>query len=483
MKLLSQITTNNYLLYIAITVFIALNSYLFTLNIYIGAVLPVVLLFVYWAVFNFKIVWYAVVLFTPVSIPLTELIDLGGLNLLVPTEPILIGIFVVFILRFVDEFKLNADFLKHPLSLAIGFYFFWILFTSISSTLPLVSLKFTLNRAWYIIAFYVLGSLFLTNSRQILIFVKLYLFPLALLILYATYLLSEHGFSNQKAANWVMHPFFNDHTAYGAAIAFYIPIAAIIFYIEKKAILKFVYLMVLAILFIGLVFSYSRAAWISLTVAVGFGALLYVGIRFKHLLIAGGIFVAFLLAFGTSLVMKLEKNKQDSSGDFAEHIQSMSNIRSDASNLERLNRWSCAIQLFEEKPLLGWGPGTYQFVYAPYQLSYNRTIISTNLGTGGTAHSEYLGPLAETGIIGALSVISLLLMSIAYGMKAFYRLKNRNDKLILAGILSGFAGYWVHGILNNFLDTDKISVPFWGFLAIITLFNLSAKEKMKIDSK
>jgi hypothetical protein len=29
---------------------------------------------------------------------------------------------------------------------------------------------------------------------------------------------------------------------------------------------------------------------------------------------------------------------------------------------------------------LGWGPGTYQEVYAPYQLSVDRTIITTNFG-------------------------------------------------------------------------------------------------------
>ena len=27
--------------------------------------------------------------------------------------------------------------------------------------------------------------------------------------------------------------------------------------------------------------------------------------------------------------------------------------------------------------------------------------------------------------------------------------------------------YFIHGLLNNFLDSDKLAVPFWGFLAII----------------
>ncbi len=33
--------------------------------------------------------------------------------------------------------------------------------------------------------------------------------------------------------------------------------------------------------------------------------------------------------------------------------------------------------------------------------------------------------------------------------------------------LLGLITYFAHGFLNNFLDTDKLSVPFWGFIAII----------------
>ena len=73
---------------------------------------------------------------------------------------------------------------------------------------------------------------------------------------------------------------------------------------------------------------------------------------------------------------------------FSERIESMSNISSDASNLERLNRWNCALELFYKRPFFGWGPGTYSFVYAPFQSSKNLTIISTNFGDGGNAHNS-----------------------------------------------------------------------------------------------
>jgi hypothetical protein len=33
-------------------------------------------------------------------------------------------------------------------------------------------------------------------------------------------------------------------------------------------------------------------------------------------------------------------------------------------------------------------------------------------------------------------------------------------------VLLGLVTYFVHGMLNNFLDTDKLSVPFWSFVAM-----------------
>jgi hypothetical protein len=46
----------------------------------------------------------------------------------------------------------------------------------------------------------------------------------------------------------------------------------------------------------------------------------------------------------------------------------------------------------------------------------------------------------------------------------------------------GLITYFVHGTLNNFLNTDKASVPFWGLVAIIVALDLyfsSVDEKAK----
>jgi O-antigen ligase len=193
-----------------------------------------------------------------------------------------------------------------------------------------------------------------------------------------------------------MEPLFKDHTSYGAVLAMYFPVVIALLMQRNMNVLMRVLLTIgFLILTIGLVLSYTRAAWISIIGAAAILAIMLLRIQLKHLAIGAAFAGGILLVGWDDIVMGLEQNKQESSDDLNEHVSSISNVSSDASNLERLNRWNCAIELFKERPVVGWGPGTYQFVYAPFQRSKDRTIISTNQGDGGNAHSEYLGPLCE----------------------------------------------------------------------------------------
>jgi len=195
-------------------------------------------------------------------------------------------------------------------------------------------------------------------------------------------------------------------------------------------------------------------------------------IQLKHLMIGASLAAGILVVGWDDIVMSLEQNKQESSDNLDEHVSSISNVSSDASNLERLNRWNCAIELFKERPLVGWGPGTYQFVYAPFQRSKDRTIISTNQGDGGNAHSEYLGPLCEQGVPGTIWVIGLLYTISALAFRLFYSMEDGDIKRLVAGTYLGLMTYFIHGVLNNYLDTDKASIPFWGFIAILVSIDL-----------
>jgi O-antigen ligase len=132
--------------------------------------------------------------------------------------------------------------------------------------------------------------------------------------------------------------------------------------------------------------------------------------------------------------------------------------------------------MFEERPVFGFGPGTYMFRYAPYQLTRERTIISTNAGDLGNAHSEYLGPLAESGLLGMLTFLALVLTVLHTAFRTYSKLEDPRLKACLVGAILGLITYYIHGFMNNFLDTDKASVPFWGFTAMIVSLDLLSRK-------
>jgi O-antigen ligase len=255
------------------------------------------------------------------------------------------------------------------------------------------------------------------------------------------------------------------------------PVLALFFSKRYALVWKLIIGGLLGILLIGMVLSYTRAAWVSLAAVGALYGLMRVGFKLKTLLLLGTAGLAAGTLVLDSLLIQLERNDQDSSDDLAEHVESISNVSSDASNLERLNRWSCALALFQEHPFVGWGPGTYQFVYAPFQRSEHLTIISTNNADGGNAHSEYLGPLAEQGLPGALFMLGLFGWVLHLGFKIYRKLQDPEERLLATGVFLGLVTYFVHGVLNNYLDTDKASAPFWGFIALLVVWDLHSEKK------
>jgi O-antigen ligase len=205
--------------------------------------------------------------------------------------------------------------------------------------------------------------------------------------------------------------------------------------------------------------------------------LLLFRVKFKVLLAGFAVVAILALIYQTDIVMKLERNRQDASQDFDKHIESISNISTDASNLERINRWNAAFRMFQERPILGWGPGTYSFEYAPFQHAKEKTIISTNMGDKGNAHSEYIGPLCESGLLGLLTFVAIIIATLSTAFRLYYSLKEYESKRMILVVLLGFITYITHGALNNFLDTDKASVPFWGFVAMIVAIDIYHRNR------
>lgn len=462
-------------LYIALnTVFIANEFFWFSL-------FPVLLLIILLSLIAIDKLLMIIVFCTPLAVNLQDMDVRIGLSL--PTEPLMFGVMLIFLIRLFYEKKYDVKILKHPVTIAIIINLIWIFITSITSEIPIISFKFLLSRLWFVISFYFLAVQFFKNTSNIPRFIWLYILPFTIVILYTLYMHSLFYFE-EGPANWVMNPFYNDHTVYGAMLAMFYP--ALIFFCFKKkysASVKIISLILLALFTVALIFSYTRAAWLSLFAAFGIYLLFILQIKFRTILLLGIAVSGLFFAFRTDIIMKLERNRQDASDDFTKHLQSVSNISSDASNLERINRWNSAFRMFKERPVLGWGPGTYSFVYAPFQHSSEKTIISTNAGDKGNAHSEYIGPLSESGIPGALSFIAIIICALFTGARLYKKLPDKEMRSFSLVLLLGLFTYFIHGALNNFLDTDKASVPFWGFIAILVAMDIYHTDRLKTEEQ
>jgi O-antigen ligase len=479
----TAIQKNSGWVYILSLLFIVINIICIANEWYYFTLLPVLLSIVYLSFFSLDKLIYVIVFFVPVSIPLELYAPTLGFNLQLPTEPILAGILVLFVLRLLYEKKFDRAILLHPISIAIYINLSWIFITSITSSMPVVSFKFLISRLWFLASFYFIATQLFTKKKNMRQYVWAYIPLMLIVIAFAIIHMAKAGLLNQQSAHLSATPFFKDHTSYGCILAMLLPFS-IGLALSRKYSLPFRVLswLLVFILALALLLSYTRAAWLSILIAAAVMIIIWMRIKFRTILIVSMLLGGLIYVNRTALFLDLEKNKQNSSKDLLKHVQSIYNIKTDESNVERLNRWNSAFRMFYERPLWGWGPGTYMFQYAPFQLWRQKTSISTNMGNMGNAHSEYFGPLAESGVLGILSYAFICIITLYTSIKLYVKAKgHRETRILIISAMLGLITYYVHGALNDFLDTDKASALFWGYTAMIVALDVYFVRKYALE--
>ncbi|MBQ9864403.1 MAG: O-antigen ligase family protein [Bacteroidales bacterium] len=454
--------------------FAVANSVLLLKDFYYLSLVPLAGLVLLLFVVRFETGLLSMALMTPFAINMALM---PKMELSMPVEPMMILFTLMFFFRVLASRSYDLRLLRHPVSIALLASLAWMLITSCTSTLPLVSFKYLLARLWFVVPFFFAAAQIFRDRRRIRQFFWCYAIGLIAVVCIAT-AKTVGNFSDLQTLHRVMCPFYNDHTAYGCVIALFLPAAFyFIFSRGSRGWARLLFFGIFALLVVGLFFSYCRAAWLSVLGAIGVYVLIRMGMKVKWMVLLFGLGVGVFFVYQSDVLYKLGKNHQDSSYDLAGQIKSISNISTDASNLERLNRWASAIRMWKENPLMGCGPGTYQFLYASYQRSYQLSTISTNAGNLGNAHSEYIGPLTEQGVPGVLLVVCVFMSTFATGVRVYRTAKDKQVANMALAFTLSLLTYYIHGVFNNFLDTDKLSVPFWGFTAVIVALDVYSEKK------
>ncbi|MCD6522069.1 O-antigen ligase family protein [Candidatus Calescamantes bacterium] len=117
----------------------------------------------------------------------------------------------------------------------------------------------------------------------------------------------------------------------------------------------------------------------------------------------------------------------------------------------RVSYWKAGIRMIREKPLTGFGLGTYGRVFTRFKVPGRE---ETRM-----AHNNYLQILTETGFVGSF-LFYLFLLSFLLKL-----LQKRNDPLI-EGILGGYLAFLFHSWVDFDLYVPGIVIPLFALLGV-----------------
>ena len=414
------------------------------------------------------------------SLPFSLAIGFSQHQVNVPSEPLLLLISALLGVWFFTQGWWSRSFYRQPITIVSILMLFWLFVSSIFTALPLISAKYiftTFLHCW--VFFHGLPILFDQRPGYLLRFIQQYAASFLLILLFAWTVHAQYAF-RIDASVLVARPFYFDHGLYSSCLLLLLGPIFSLFLLSYQRKTSYTYAhwvwLLLSILFsIGVYLSFSRAAWLSALLSLLVLVILAVfKPKFKTILLSFAVLLTGILLLGPTLLSSLGQNKSiGRTGDQWEHLSSVTNLTSDVSNLERINRYSCAWRMFQDRPFTGFGTGTFQFAYLDYQRPEEMTRLSVTTpgkhraGMGGGAHSEYLQLLAEAGLPALLLWITLIFAVLWTVTQINHNSPSSWQSTLSLGVCFSLLTYFIHGLFNNFLHYDKVAALFWGLLAVL----------------
>jgi O-antigen ligase len=422
---------------------------------FLGAAAAAGLVYLVLAYRHPNIAWALVWIAFPFSI---EIRLPGGNAMYVPTEPMIALALLAWILRARTDTALSLprSRLNAPLmALAVV-----ALASVVVSHYPLLGFKAWAVAAAYVAFAYTFCFLNCVDPERTERWVPWVVGLGAFWGIYGTVKVLAAGVSLQHAYG-AARPFFGEHGTYSAYLAMILPLA-LLYAVERRGRARLGYAAASLAIGLGIAFSFTRAAWLSLIIVLPVTMGLWAWWRRSLRPVA---LLAGLLTLITVVVISI-----GAGGRVARHAESVAETEN-VSNLERFNRWMAAAEMTKDRPWLGVGYGAYEAAYPQYR----RKVIITELAYQHMgAHSEPLRLLAEMGVFGLIASIWFLATVGVLGTRMFLRAADSRARLLALAMLAGFCTYAVHGIFNSYLGIDKITIPFWASLGILS--GLERKE-------
>lgn len=148
-----------------------------------------------------------------------------------------------------------------------------------------------------------------------------------------------------------------------------------------------------------------------------------------------------------------------------DRVASMFVGRSDSSNNFRINVWQSVLQMIRDRPILGIGPGNNAFnkIYPLYMRPRYSAL---------SAYSIWLETAVETGIIGLITFVWLLVVTFNQGLQQLHHLRSQANLhgYWLMGAIAIIAGMMGHGVVDTVWYRPQINTLWWLVMALVASY-------------
>ena len=281
---------------------------------------------------------------------------------------------------------------------------------------------------------------------------------------------------NQGVLAGVFWPFDDIHS-YGSYVVF------LFFYHVSQVIYNQRYrgfsLAASMLLFGFILASYSRSAWVALTiVSLTITFLIISRPKRKWFVISVTLFflgVSFLLG---PVLLSSDKKYLHRLG----RLVSITNYDKDKTIMGRMNRWRIAVQIARDFPITGSGIGSYLRLAPSYAaLDKDHKLlkkIKKRFNVRNNVHNYYLQLLAEIGSIGLFVFLWILVCIYQTGFRCLK--KTDRKKAQIHGLLFGLSAYLITMITSHPTIISKQQLMFWFVLSAIGIgFSQGKKRRTK----
>jgi len=418
---------------------------------------------------DYRRLFYLIFAVLPFSIEMY--FDGAGLGTDLPSEPLMLVLTGITLATLIsNRMNIKLYYVTHPITLLIFLHLFWILITTINSSFILVSIKLILAKIWYIMPFFILPLIFVKYNYDL---EKAYRILYKFLFVAILIVLIRHAFLDFSfAASYeVVRPFFRNHVSYAAISVVCLPFVWAFMRINKLRNVSNKMMIFIFLTFItGIYFSYTRAAILSMVIAVGAWYIISYK-KVKHALA-----ISSFIALVGIVYLSWDNKYMDFAPNFERtitHTEFDNLIEAtykleDISSMERVYRWMSGIEMIKDRFWLGFGPGTFYSNYKAYSISRFQTYVSDNPDQSGI-HNYFLMTWVEQGFIGFLLFIALCFTLLIEGERIYHRCTDREDKYIVMAATLGFIIIFAMCLINDLIETDKVG-PFFFFNAAILMF-------------